>query len=339
MYLLNLFLTISMYLNLLSEVTIGNIKTRAIQQGEIISSWKQITDTCELVLPRNLTLKDKRMDEVVRVGDAVTVKLSANGDQNFKTEFEGYVREVEPNIPLVIRCEDEMWKLKQMPVTPKSWAQAQIKEVIDHIAPGITAEVFNGLSTSVSIGKFQVNNKSAAQVLADLREYGIFSYFRNKVLHVGFAYDYSFDKHVLHFQRNVRANDLKFRLAGDYKIQVKAIANLPTGQKTIELYPDGADQGSELRTLNFGELSTDIIQRRKLLRQYAEAEIKRFNVDGYRGTITTFGIPHVKHGDVVVLKDARYPERESSNLVDSVTTSWGEVYFKRVCEVGPKVSA
>jgi hypothetical protein len=331
-----------MFLNLLSEVTIGNIKTRAIEQGIINSSFKNLTDTCELILPRNLTLKDKRLDEVVRVGDPVTVKLSVNGEEGLTTEFEGYVREVDPNIPVKILCEDEMFKLKGMNVKPRSWEKANINEVINHIAPGITSKVFSGISSSVSIGKFIINNKSAAQVLADLREYGIFSYFRNKVLHVGFAYDYSFDQHVLHFQKNIRKNDLKFRLAGDYKIQVKAIANLPTGQKTIELYPDDVNgttpEGSELRTLNFGELSTDITERRKLLRQYAQAEIKRFNVDGYRGTVTTYGIPIIKHGDQVKLLDARFPERESVNIVDSVTTSWGEIYMKRENEIGPRVS-
>lgn len=336
MYLRNLFL-ISMYLNLLSEVTIAGISTRAIQQGEIRSSWKELTDTCTLTLPRNLTYKNQRLDQVVKVGDQVTVRLSVNNKWN--DEFVGYVREVDPTIPMRILCEDEMWKLKQVPVKAKSWSKADISDVINHIMPdGIETKIFDGLSTSVSIGKFMVNNMSAAQVLAKLREYGIFSYFKNKVLHVGFAYDYSFNKHIVHFQKNVRGNDLKFRLAGDYKIQVKAIANLPTGQKTIELYPD-AIEGAELRTLNFGELSSDITERKKLLRQYAEAEIKKFNVDGYRGRVTLWGTYNVKHGDELVLRDSLYPERESTNLVDEVTTSWGEVYFKRECEVGPKVSA
>jgi hypothetical protein len=342
MYLLNLFLTISMYLNLLSEVTIGNIKTRAITQGEIVSSFKELTDTCSLTLPRNLVLKDKRLDQVVRVGDAVTVRLAVNDVWN--TEFTGYVREVDASIPVRIFCEDEMWKLKRVPVKPKSWAQAEVGEVLAHCIPSdYTIEIFGGRSSSVTIGRYQVNNMSAAQVLANLREYGIFSYFRNGVLYVGFAYDYEFDTHVLHFQRNMRSNDLKFRLAGDYKIQVKAIANLPTGQKTIVMYPDATDgftpYGSELRTLNFGELSPDLLTRQKLLREYAQAEIKKFNVDGYRGTVTTYGIPFVKHGDRVTLRDARYPERESTNLVDRVVTTWGEVYMKRVCEVGPRISS
>lgn len=341
MYLLNLFLTISMYCNLLSEVTIGNIKTRAITQGEIVSSFKELTDTCTLTLPRNLTLKDKRLDQVIRVGDAVTVRLAVN--DNWNTEFTGYVREVDAAIPVKIYCEDEMWKLKRVPVAPKSWLQAEVSDVIAHCIPSdYSVEIFGGRSTSVTIGKYQVNNMSAAQVLANLREYGIYSYFKNGILFVGFAYDYEFNTHKIHFQKNLRANDLKFRLAGDYKIQVKAIANLPTGQKTIVMYPDATDgftpDGSELRTLNFGELSPDLITRQKLLRQYAEAEIKRFNVDGYRGTITTFGIPAIEHGDRVVLQDARYPERESTNLVDRVTKSWGEVYYKRVCEIGPRIS-
>lgn len=342
MYLLNLLLLINMYCNLLSEVTIGKIRTRAITQGEIISSWKELTDTCTITLPRNLQFQFKRLDEIVRVGDPVTVKLSVNDNEN--TEFSGYVREVDASIPVRIYCEDEMWKLKRVPVKSKSWAQAEIGDVLAHVIPAeYTVKLFGGKSTSVTIGKYQVNNMSAAQVLANLREYGVFSYFRDGILYVGFAYDYEFDTHILHFQRNLKKNDLKFRMAGDYKIQVKAIANLPTGQKTIVMYPDATDglstDGSELRTLNFGELSPDLITRQKLLRQYAEAEIKRFNVDGYRGTVTTFGVHHIKHGDRMVLRDARYPERESTNLCDRVVTRWSEVLFDRACEVGPRISA
>lgn len=329
-----------MFLNLLCEVSIGNYITRSINQGEVKSSWKELTDTCSLTLPRNLVFANKNVTDLIKVGDPVTVRMSVNDKWN--TEFEGYIREIDSSIPLKITCEDEMWKLKQVRVTPKSWPQAEVKDIISHIIPAsIETKVFTSLTDSVTIGKYMVNNMSAAQVLANLREYGIFSYFRNKVLHVGFAYDYTFDKHIIHFQKNMIKNDLKYRKKGDYKIQVKAIANLPTGQKTIVYVPDeqGAPEGSELRTLNFGELTSDVTKRKKLLTQYAEAEIKRFNVDGYRGRVTLWGIHNVKHGDELVLRDSLYPERESTNLVDEVVTSWGEVYFKRECEVGPKVSA
>lgn len=329
-----------MYLNLVSQVTIGNITTRAVVSGEIKSGWKELTDTCTLTLPRNLKYKGLVLGEAVKVGDAVTVQLSAQGEDKLVTEFEGYVREIDATVPMKLVCEDAMWLLKKTPVQTKSWANAQIDDIIKHILPPtVERTIFEGKSTSVTIGKFQVNNMSAAQVLAKLREYGIFSYFRKNVLYVGFAYSFTFDRHILNFQKNVRQNDLKFRLKGDYKLQVKAIANLPTGQKTIELIPDQAPDGSELRTLNYGELSSDLLTRKKLLRQYAEAEIKRFNVDGYRGKVSTYGTYFIKHGDVVVLEDERYPERKGNYIIDEVITSWGEVFMKRECQVGPRQSA
>jgi hypothetical protein len=341
---LNYFLiSFSMYLNLLSEVTIGSFTTRAITSGEIKSSWKEITDTCQFTMPRNLFFKGKRIDEVVQVGDEVSVRLSATGEKGLATEFQGYVREIETTVPLKIHCEDDMWLLKRVPLKAKSWANAEIKDVIDYVLAGtsVKSRVFENNSINVTLGKYQINNKSAAQVLYDLRDWGIQSYFRDKVLHVGFAYDYTFNNVTVHFQKNVKKNDLKFRLAGDYKIKVKAIANLPTGQKTIVNFPDevpGEAGNSELRTLNFGELSTDLEKRKVLLRRYAEEEIKKFNVDGYRGTITLFGITQIKHGDNVVLQDLRYPERVSTNIADSVVTRWGAVYYDKQVEIGPRVS-
>lgn len=334
-------LLISMYLFLQCEVTIGSITLNQVNEIEVRSSWRDLTDTATITLPRNLNYRLERLDQVIKRDDPVTIKVGFNG--NLTTEFEGYVKEVEPNTPVKIYCEDEMLKLKRGHYT-KVWKKLKLEEIIKEIAPGYKYEIEDATLT------YLAKNKSAAEVLLDLREYGVFTYFRKingqLTLYSGFPYSFNFSEHTYHMQKNIRENDLKFRMAIDpsdpsssIRIQVKAIANLPNGKKTIEYFPsEDKVSGAEIITMNYSELSSDEKTRKKLLLQYAEAEFKKYNVDGYRGSITGFAIPVVRHGDQVKIIDARYPEREGKYLVDRTTVQFGEVYLKRRVELGPKVS-
>lgn len=54
----------------------------------------------------------------VQRGDAVKVWLGYNDD--LQLAFMGYVRDVGFKTPVVITCENEMFKLKQMPAQKKS---------------------------------------------------------------------------------------------------------------------------------------------------------------------------------------------------------------------------
>jgi hypothetical protein len=328
-------LLISMYFLHQYDIVIGKYKIDEIESLKVRSSWRDLTDTAEIVLPRNLTYMDKRLDEVINRRDPVTIRVGHNGG-NFVTEFEGYVREVEPNTPIVILCEDEMMNLKKGNIT-KVWKKVNLSEIINFIAPGYQHRIQDATLS------YACKNQTPAQILLDLREYGIFSYFRKidgvQTLISGFPYQQRFSQHVLHMQKNIQGNDLKFRSATDYRLRVKAIANLPTGKKTIEYFPSEEDDGSELITLNYGEISTNEAERKKQLVAYAQAEYSRFKVDGYRGDVVLWKVPVIKHGDQVVIKDALYPEREGTYLVDGTVLESAEPYVKRTCEIGPKVSA
>jgi hypothetical protein len=338
MILLNLLLLFNMYLFYNVEVTIGKIIMTSINAVEIRSSWKTLTDTADITIPRNFKYKDQRIDQMIKRLDPVTIKLGYNG-QLF-TEFTGYVREVEPNVPLKIYCEDEMLKLKGAPIT-KTWSTVTLKNLVKEIAPGYEYEV-----SDISLGKLSVTNASAAHILESLKDYGVFCYFRGirngkPVLHAGFPYDFKYNTVVYDFQKNVKSNSLKFKLKGDYKVQVKAIANLNNGKKTVVFFPQlttDEKRNAEQRTLNFGQLSDNETERESLLKKYAEAEMKKFSVEGYRGDITGFCIPFTQHGDKVVIRDTRYPERESSNIIDGVNIRWqvGQ-HFERINEIGPRV--
>jgi hypothetical protein len=325
MHLLNLKYLISMYLFLQCEVTIGKVVIRHVNDIEVKSSWQELTDTATITLPRELNYKDQRIDKLIKRADPVTIKLAytANGITTWVTEFEGYVREIEPNVPLKVYCEDEMFKLKGGTLFNKLWKNAKLKDIIATVAPGYATNVIDATLS------YRAQNKTAAQILADLREYIVYSYFRTvngvKTLHSGFAYNFNFNSHIFHLQQNTRpGNNLKYRLqvdptVDDAGIVIKAITHNSDGSKTEEYYPSQSSKG-ELITMPFSELSPVEATRRKLLKQYAQAEFKRLNIDGYRGGFTAFALPVVRHGDTVTIRDAQYPEREGKYYVDGTIT-------------------
>jgi hypothetical protein len=322
------------------DITIGQYRINEIESLKIRSSWRDLTDTAEIVLPRNLTYNEKRIDEVIKRTDQVTITLGHNGG-NWVTEFEGYVREVEPNTPVVVYCEDEMMKLKRG-VVNKAWRKVSLEEIVRFVVSvanpthNYQFEIENATLSYVS------RNRTAAQVLYDLRDFGIHSYFRKvngvQTLFCGFPYRRRFDQHILHMQKNVQQNNLKFRTSTEVGLRVKAISNLPTGRKTIEFFPREEDESAEQITINFGEISSDENERRRQLRAFAEAEHNKYKIDGYRGDVVLWKIPYIKHGDQVIIQDALYPEREGNYLVDSTILESAEPYVKRTVELGLKVS-
>ncbi|MDD3458549.1 MAG: hypothetical protein PHO74_03650, partial [Weeksellaceae bacterium] len=82
---------------------------------KIESNWRQLTDTAEITLPRNvLFFEENDLREVFKRGDSVEIKLGY--DDVLITEFTGYISQVFANIPILIRCQNEMFKVKQIPV-------------------------------------------------------------------------------------------------------------------------------------------------------------------------------------------------------------------------------
>lgn len=311
------------------EVQIGDYLLRKeLAAAEIRSTWKELTDTATITLPRNMYLKrggqvvelrKERLSDTIRRGMPVEIKLGYNGEN--EREFVGYVAETDATIPFVVRCEDEMFNLKRKPLT-FSYQTVSLKTLLKRIAPGYKIDC-----PDTEFASYQAVNASPARVLEDLKNFNLYAWFDlDKTLHVGFPYANKYNRHVYNFQKNVRENNLRFRRAEDIKLRVKAIANRKTGKK--ETYEFG-DLDGEIRSLNFGDITS------AQLREYAHAEIKRFKFDGYQGDVTGWGLPRTRHGDVLRLIDDRY-EHNGDNIIDSVAIRFDDNGWRRTNELGPK---
>lgn len=296
------------------NITIGNYTFDFIMDGEINSSWKDITDKAVLKFPRNIKVfsqDGKLIQDIINKGDKVEIQLGYDG--NLETEFTGYISEVQLGIPLVIHCEDDMWILKQSKVS-QSWSDAKLEDIISAILPsGMNYEVVD-----FKIGAYYANQATPAIILNDLKKrYGMKPFFRDGVLYVGFAYPEDKNKAVTYdFSKNAKekGKKLKYVRESDVKLRVKGISIDSKGEK-IE-YEKGDAEGGQ-RTLHYYNLSMTELQAN------VERDYSKLLYEGFRGSFRAFAIPHVKHGDIAYIIDDFYPEHKGAYFVDRVKTSFG----------------
>lgn len=311
-------------LQLCCRLTIGDLFFELVNHVEINSTWKDFTGGCVIKLPRKVQNYDSnKLDRLIHRGDAVKVELGY--DERFHTTFTGYVAFLKPTFPVELQCEDEMFKLKQTPVNPKSWTNATASDVLDYL--GLKDYQTFG---DIQLGAFriQAQHDTAAKVLKKLKdEFQLYSFMRDGKLHLGDPYDKTYAKEVVFgFGYNIISHSLEYRRADEVKLRVKAISKNTDGKDTkIEV----GDVEGENRTLHYFNKSLE------QLKTLANRDLDRLKYTGYRGHFTTFGEPVVRHGDIVELYDPEEKEKDGKYWVDKVVTEFGMNGYRQEITLGP----
>lgn len=91
-----------------------------VNDVEIKSSFKNLTDTATIVIPRKLKWKEKPLIDglhsIIKRDDKVKIELGyyTNGTQGLRLVFDGFVKRLVPNAPITIECEDYMFAVKDI---------------------------------------------------------------------------------------------------------------------------------------------------------------------------------------------------------------------------------
>lgn len=294
----------------------------------ITHSNKDLSDTAKITLPRKFSFKGKVLtgngDSIFNRGDKVKIELGYY--PNLTTLFEGYIAMVNSSLPIVIECEDEMFKLKQKKV---KYSGNTIK--LDTLLKNILPEGTSYKAIDVGIGSYRISNSSVYKVLDELRkDFGFSSYFRNGQLSVGLKYDASNTNIVsFGFEKSIiDDSDLKFQKEEDVLIQVKVIG-IKKDNTRLE-YTAGDSTGSVVTLHTSAVSETD-------LKKFADSKMSNIKYTGYTGMFETFGEPVVYHGDAVKLESNKLPERNGTYSVDEVVRRWGVGGYRQFIKPGPKV--
>lgn len=306
---------------MVANITIGNYVFKYVNSYEVKRSWKTIIQTATIKLP-NIN----GLIEAIKVGDNVTIQ--SGYDELMFTEFVGYVSEITPNIPVEIKCECGMWKLKQENVS-KAWRTTSLQEVVTFLVPDVQTEC-----PAITLAPFRLDKVSKAKALQKLKdEYMLTVYFRLDKLFVGLAYTEKNLPTVNYLFRTEGANanidGLTFKNANDTKLKVKAISLLPNNKQLKKEYGDEDGNTTTLHYYNKTEAELDVL---------AKEQIQRLKYDGYKGTFKTKALPYIDHGYTANIKDAKYPDKQQSVFVDAVTVTYGPDGYNRLIEAGRRAS-
>lgn len=277
------------------KITIKGTQTwefNRISSCEINLSSETLTDTCTLTLPKKI--KWGNSDKIpLKRGDAVTVALGYGED--LRVRFVGFIRSVSTKAPIVVQCEDWMWKLKQTSFESKPYDFATIGQILkDILPPDIVTHTFG----EQNIGSYRTKQPTVAAELDNLKNYGIQCFFKLRdekpVLYCGTLFD---DRQTPQpsFRQglNIITNTTDYKHAEDVKVQIKA-TSITSDNKTFQV--EVGDEKGALRTMLRNNLDE------QALRSWADQELKRLKCDGLYGSFTTFGVPEVDKEDHILLE-------------------------------------
>lgn len=304
-----------------SYITIGDYEFNNCHSFKTTKSWKNLVQNASIKM-HNIA----GMLGAIKVGDPVEIYAGYDGMERNK-EFIGYVSEILPTTPVEIRCEDEMWQLRQKTVSG-SWPSITLTNLLKYLVPSAKVEC-----PDVVLSPFRldaVTTTRALQILKD--EYLLTIYFRDKTLFAGLPYiEKGLPEIVYHFQKNALAKGLIYKHKADLKVKVKAISLLPDNKHITKEYGDSDGDMTTLHFYNKTEKELDVL---------APEQLNRMKYDGYRGTFRSLGgYPFCDHSYTLWLEDDLYPEREQGVFADLVVTDYGPDGYNRTITPGRKIAA
>jgi hypothetical protein len=246
---------------------------------EITRDTEKLTTEAKIIMPKKV--KWDKADKIpVKRGDSV--KISLGYDDNLQTAFVGYVRDVGFKTPIVITCEDEMFKLKQMPTKKKAYRSVSLETLLKD--QGISYRL--NIMGEQALGAYRVTADTVAALLGKLSEQGIRSFFRYEngapVLYCGVLFERDTrPAQVFKTGLNIISDQsLQQQKAENMRLRVKAVSLMPDNKKIKVEVGDADGEHRTLHTYNKTESE---------LKAWAEQEIKRLKRDGLTGSFTTFG--------------------------------------------------
>jgi hypothetical protein len=305
-----------------SHLEIGKFIHKGLAECEVNSSWEDLTDMCKITIAKKQSWKGKPIvwsdNPLIKKEDVVKLELGY-GDRLHQV-FKGYVTAIHTSTPIVLDCQDEMLILKRN-MFSKSYRNVKLSELLkDMLTPiGVKYDVV----ADYDLGSYRISGKETiCKEMERLRkDYFLKFFFREGIFYVGQAYVPKLQtRHIVKFNRHVVEDNLEYVVKEDVKIKIQCVIMYPN--KESEKFEVGDKEG-EVRT--FHQYNISVAEMKRL----AEIEIDRLRYDGYRGSVTIFGEPHIKHGDIVKFINDDEPERTGEYLIKRVNLKFSPSGYRQ----------
>lgn len=307
----------------------GKYRLQGLESLEIKKSVHQIVQTAKLTLPLSIVIRNNEMLERIKLadkvkeGDKITIAIGYDG--NNRTEFEGYVRRINPKQPLEFELEDELYLLRKLHLK-KSFKKNDVSELLTWLMEELYSKFQIRFKLYDNIPKTQLTNflikgANGIEVLQELKDKYLLATFLTtvngeKVLYCGLTYGLKKErvKHVIN-RNTISVENLKYNPAGDRTFNVEVINHTPDGK--VKKWHFGDKDGDKIQIYVPG------IKTEAELKHRAEAEIELFKTGSYKGSFDAFMIPYCEPGDIEDLGDDQFPDRSGTYYIATVTTTFG----------------
>lgn len=293
-------------------------------------SQKNLADTATIILPEAEFNQVLNIQETIKRGDRTTILLGY--DNNLKTEFNGYVREITTNDSSIqIVCEDGLFLFRKG-VKDKQFKATNVRQLAQYLISQIDSSYKLDCDYNIPYDKYTIYQATGFDVLAKIQEEteaDISFDMTTKTLHIHPAYTRKTGEADYSMQHNIESSSLEFKSAEDRKVEV-TIESVGLDGKTIS-YTTG-NAGGEKITRKVGRIGKDAV---KIM---AHNEYKTRMQPGYEGSFDGWLIPYCEPGYTIAIDDEDYPYKDGLYYVESVTTTFSESGGKRTITPSLKLS-
>ncbi|MDR3326906.1 MAG: hypothetical protein LBT04_02040 [Prevotellaceae bacterium] len=341
-------------LNLICKIEIIGKDNKKISfdycnQIEIKTSCKNLTDTATVKVPRKFFWKEKPLTDFITQGNPITISIGYE-EYVIETLFKGYIKSIENNTPVVINCENEMWNFKKITVPAEKIKKFDLKKYIEKYSAGIKVDITENLS----FGSLDITNgMSLAQALDKIMQTYpyLLGYFQDGIFKGVLStkrWLTAPKPTVFDPERNIVSDSLKYTIAEDVKICMKAVSIQRDNTQLTAVAPSRAftvktdKNGKKTYTVKSGweqrqEFCPQCTTQAEV-QAYAEKRATEWLTDKMEGTITAFGVPLVRKGGLVQLKDANRAERNNRKFViDGVDYTFGTGGYRQIITLGYEI--
>lgn len=337
-----------------SDITIGDFRFRGVNEVIIKRSIHSISDTALIKIPsiariiRNGKAEPEKVlsGSLFNEGDKVSIKLGYNRDLH--TEFRGFVKRRNLDMPLEVECEGYGWLMKRNRVEG-FFSGCTVKDLL-----GMAVSALDGgevihvkCADEINLSKVSLDTNSGVDVLNKISKYTDDSlscfFIKPDTLWCGRIMT-QYANGIDPFNGMGGTNEIKlrpgFNALSDTSLQVHDGELNPV----LVIYSKKQSNGTRL-TGSSNVLKGYVRVRNKVLNQIKDAHSLKLlanekslkeSYTGYEGYITGFLQPFIQPGNSVTISDKQFPERNGTYLVERTEVHFGIKGARRKVELGPK---
>ena len=312
------------------NIRIGGFRLKMVEKVSIKRSVELLSDTATITLPGTVFNKAINIEDKIKVGDDVEIKLGYN--DNLKEEFKGYLKAIKTDGgSLTLELEDDIYLFRKS-VKDEEMKNASVKSILENICSQV-----GGFSVSCdydfSYDKFVINNATGYDVLKKIQDEASPNiYLKDKVLHVHPQYAEIFGEARYDFSRNIERDgtDLKYKSEDERKLLVVVEGTDETGA-TVSV--EKGTTGGDKMTLKLPGVSS-----KSSLEQKAQSVLDQKVYTGYEGSFQSWLIPYVDAGYKVSITDPDYEIKDGTYYVISVETTFSKDGGVRKITLGKRLN-